>query len=470
VNNLINKRNLHLLLFSAGAALGLIGAFSSLKVAFAAAAALFVFALILLDYQKVTYAVGLYLVIDYLVRNVSSLSFLSSIWDELLFVFCVMIWFYKWLIHRKEKAYIWTPIEFPLIFFVGICIFSLLVNTPNFQIGVEGLRVVIQYTFWYFVIVQLLKTPSGAKKLLYLLVFTGAALALHGIYQYIIAIQMPTGWVDRVEQGIRTRVFSIIGSPNILGSLMVLLIPVSISFVIFEKKIFKKILFGCFAVIMTACLVFTHSRGAEISFIVAIAVFVLMFRDRRITIPAICAFIISIVLVGILVPTVIDRMLYMLSPEYMASSLKGGRMIRWLTGLEMLKGNLWLGVGLGHFGGAVAMNNDIPGTFYMDNYFLKTAVEMGLVGLTAFIILIYNALVWPLRTLFQMGRTRYSYIVQGLFAGMCGVTAHNLVENVFEVPMMVTYFWLFAGVAMFLGYKHSELQQKELVNSKAPPC
>jgi len=95
---------------------------------------------------------------------------------------------------------------------------------------------------------------------------------------------------------------------------------------------------------------------------------------------------------------------------------------------------------------------------------------MGVVGLTAFIILIYNALVWPLRTLFQMGRTRYSYIVQGLFAGMCGVTAHNLVENVFEVPMMVTYFWLFAGVAMFLGYKHSELQQKELVNSKAPPC
>jgi O-antigen ligase len=90
--------------------------------------------------------------------------------------------------------------------------------------------------------------------------------------------------------------------------------------------------------------------------------------------------------------------------------------------------------------------------FYMDNYYLKTAVEMGIVGLAAFAVLIGNALMWSLRALRRIRGSRYYYLVQGTFAGMCGVAAHNFVENVFEVPMMVTYFWLFAGVNIFLAY------------------
>jgi len=34
----------------------------------------------------------------------------------------------------------------------------------------------------------------------------------------------------------------------------------------------------------------------------------------------------------------------------------------------------------------------------------------------------------------------------GIIAGLCGVLVHNVVENIFEVPMMSTYFWLLLGI------------------------
>jgi O-antigen ligase len=230
---------------------------------------------------------------------------------------------------------------------------------------------------------------------------------------------------------------------------MVLLIPVSISLVFVEKQLMKRLAFGGIALVMTGCLLFTLSRSALISFMVAITLYALM-KDRRLILPMI----LGAVLIAILLPSVVDRFIYMLSPVYLESSLKGGRAIRWLTGWQMFTDNLWLGVGLGRFGGAVAMNHKdlFPDTYYMDNYMLKTAVEMGLIGITAFLLLLYNTILWSFRAIRITLENYYMNIAQGILAGMVGVIVHNFTENIFEVPMMVTYFWLFAGIIMYLGY------------------
>ena len=119
----------------------------------------------------------------------------------------------------------------------------------------------------------------------------------------------------------------------------------------------------------------------------------------------------------------------MLSSQYVASSIRGGRLRRLDAGLKILRDNLWIGVGLGHFGGAVAMNN-IPGSFYMDNYYLKTAIEMGLVGLAAFLALIFSVLSWSHRVLLRVKDKAKYELVLGAFSGMCGVLFHNLFENI----------------------------------------
>lgn len=430
-----------------GIVLGLFGAMISLKYALALLLGLCVISLFFLDYQRVLYVVAFYLILDHGIRQYTSLP---KLWGEMLFVFCIILWGYKWWTHRKETAYRWTPMEFPIFLFVGVSVFLLLFNSSHLRIGLEGFRVVVEYIFWFFITVQLLRTPRGARRLSYVLVFVGFLLALDGIYQYITNAPMPANWIDRSELvygSVRTRVYSIIGSPNILGSLMVLLIPVSVSLVYFEKKLLKKVLFSLIALSMVACLVFTSSRGAWVGFVIAIVVFALI-ADRKLLIPL---FVCSLVVL-LFVPSVRDRISYMLSPQYIASSQTGGRLGRAAQGIELLKQNLLMGVGFGRFGGAVAINNKIPNAFYSDNYYLKVVVETGILGLSAFLLMLYNVVAWSLRAIHSLKESPYRYLCQGILSGLCGVMVHCLFENIFEYTAMTVYFWMLVGIIMFLGF------------------
>lgn len=174
------------------------------------------------------------------------------------------------------------------------------------------------------------------------------------------------------------------------------------------------------------------------------------------------------VLVVALVPSVGNRIGYMLSPEYIESSLRGGRLVRWLTGLRILEFYPWLGVGLGQFGGAVAMNHQtsflvdlsVVKTFYMDNYYLKTAVESGIVGFSAFVMLMYSVIINSFRTLRSPLTKEGKELAIGIMAGLCGVIAHNWVENVFETPLMASVFWVFVGVIMAMWYSSNKAENK----------
>jgi O-antigen ligase len=209
---------------------------------------------------------------------------------------------------------------------------------------------------------------------------------------------------------------------------------------------------------MAASLVFTFSRGAWIGFAIACGFYILL-KDKRFVIPAI----IVAVLLVVCVPSVGNRIAYMLSPEYIESSLRGGRLVRWMTGLRILSFYPIFGVGLGHFGGAVAMNHNLQfmidcgyqRTFYMDNYFLKTAVESGIVGFTSFVILMYSVIINSYRTIrmsVKVGDKKTKELCIGIMSGLLGVIVHNWVENVFETPLMASVFWVFVGVIMAVWY------------------
>jgi O-antigen ligase len=456
----LNKRTISIIILAglfAGAALALV----PVMVLIAVIAGLLFTAAMLLDYSRFLYILGFYVLIDYTSRYILQSPLLSSYWDELLLVFAVCLWFYKWIVYRKQKGYKATPLDIPIIFFIVVAFCLLLINSPVMAIGVAGFRQVVQQIFWYFIVAQLISSGKNVRRLLYITVFIGGLLGFHGIYQYITKAEMPSYWVDRLEAGITTRVFSIVGSPNILGSLMVLLIPVSISFIISEEKLLKKYIFGIITAAMCAALVFTSSRSAWIGFIVAMGVYFWL-KDKRL----IVLLVIAVFAAYAFVPTISNRINYLLSPQYLISSATGGRVARWTIGLEALKQHPWFGLGLGQFGGAVAQNFKIPDAFYLDNYFLKTAVEMGLVGLAAFCILIYNVLAWGIRAVKRTANPRDLSIAQGIYAGLIGVIVPNFVENVFEVPMMVAYFWIFAAALIYLGFTSQQTEVKTVWSAK----
>ena len=352
-----------------------------------------------------------YAVLDYGFRITGGM--LAGLWDELLFFGVVATYVGHLIVRGKALDYRLTALDVPIFIFAGVSIFLLLFNSPELHIAIDGIRVVIQYLLWYFVAINLIRDKLVAKRILNILLWTTVLISFHGIYQYVVGVEIPTSWYDsRFETSVTTRVFSIIGSPNILGSLLVLMIPINLAFVINEQRWVKKLMYfgGPLAV-----------GGA---------------------------------IIMLAVPQIGDRIAYMLSPQYMESSARGGRIARWTMAIEAIKANPWFGEGIGRFGGATAMRH-IPGSLYTDNFYLKTLAEMGIVGFTAFIYLLYRGCIEAARVLRQLkeGQDRELFnLGVGIFTGLIGVLAHNGVENVFEVPMMSSYFWLL--LAMIISFRY----------------
>ena len=209
-----------------------------------------------------------YGVIDYILRTF--ISSFASVWDEAFLCCLVLLWIYKWITSRKEEGYKSSPVDLPLIIFICAMFVVLMVNSSDFSIALEGFRAIVQYTLWYFVAIQLVKDLKWAKIIVTTFAIIAGIMAFHGIYQYIIGVEMPAGWVDQNEVGVRTRVYSILTSPNIFGSMLTLATPMTISLALVAENKKGKVIYGFLALCMTASLVFTFSRGAWLGFAVAL--------------------------------------------------------------------------------------------------------------------------------------------------------------------------------------------------------
>ncbi len=407
---------------------------------------------------------ALYLPLDYVIRAVLP-EFVGSVWDEALILAAAAYLFWHTSMKRSPICSKATTLDGYLILFFCGGFFLMCAVSPNMGIAVAGYRAVVEYMVWFFLVIRLIENDQDFAIFYGTLVAMGAALALHGIYQFIIAAPIPAGWVSQTEQSVRTRVYSLTGSPNIMGSLLVLLAPMAAGIAYYSKKIQVKVLAVCCTGLMCLSCIFTFSKGAWGGLVVAVLIFA-VFLDRRL-----------IALMGaagagalLFIPSVANRITYMFTADYVAASNRAGRAVRWSTGLGLLKrSNPLLGFGLGRFGGAVAMQNQVIDEagfkyFYMDNYYLKTLVEMGYIGITLFAILLIGLILWCLRSigrtkLNDMDRTRV--LAVSLFSGMAGVLVHCVFENIFEVPYMTAYFWSMGAAVLYLGYFRKPKPRKQ---------
>ncbi len=389
------------------------------------------------------YVPAFYIFIDYILRHFKALESLASIWDELLFVGMILILLIESIRSKGQLKYRFTALDIPVAIFVLIGVTHVLIVKPELSIAIEGFRAMFQYVLWYFVMTQYIKTPQQARRIMYIFVLTGLFLGLHATYQYVAGVEMPGNWVDSTEV-VRTRAFSIIGSPNILGSLFVLFTPMGVAMTLIQKSWKGKTLFGAVTLIMGLGLVFTLSRGAWLALAGGLF-FAAILLNRRLVIHLSALGGIVLLAGG----SFVNRLLYIFSPVYLFKSASGGRLYRWKEGLIAWSESKVFGLGLGRFGGAVATNNKLS-PFYLDNYYIKTLVEMGIFGLAALFLMMLVLWGYCSSIVMRQRTVVFKIITIGFCSGIVGVILHNGVENIFEVPAMVVYFWTsVAAISVF---------------------
>lgn len=376
-----------------------------------------------------------FVVVDYIIRRVSFLSRFGSIWDELLLIIIFGYILISRIFSGGKIKYNFTPMDLPVIIYIILGICHVFIKSPELGVAIEGFRSVYQHILWYFIATQLIRTREDSEKVINLMMLIGLFLGLHSLYQYIMKVPMPGNWVD-VNENITTRAFSIIGSPNILGVIFVLFIPIGVSMMFAAKDRNKRIFYFATVGFMTIGLLLTMSRGAWLAFAFGMLIYILALLPKLIF--PFMGLGGAFILFG---GSLSERLLYMLTPTYMMKSSKGGRLYRWAAGIRIWQRDKIFGLGLGRYGGAVAMNNNLA-PFYLDNYYLKTLSEMGLYGIGGLLFVIVSFVISSIKIIRSQGNLKDRIITVGLFSGCVGVLTQNFVENIFEVPAMIIYFWI----------------------------
>lgn len=401
-------------------------------------------------------AVGGYVLIDWLLRDALAVPVLSSVWDEGLLIFSVFWIVYTRMRSQKPLSVGANVLDLPILLFlaVGLLLMGLVDPYPSIQL--TGYRATVQYLLWFFIVTRLVQNDRDFMRVYLTLVGVAAILALHGIYQYIACVPMPSNWVAQAETAVRTRVYSIFGSPNIMGDFMVMFVPMTVALAYHTKNRTAQAFAWLGAMVMCVCCLFTMSRGAWVAMAFTIVLYILLVDRRLFWVMLVCAAAL------VFVPFVRTRIGFLFTDDFVQANTNGGRAGRWALGLEHLhESNPLLGYGLGMFGGAVAMQNQVIDNieyFYMDNYYLKILVEMGYFGLITFIVMLIGMISAALRSLFRTAKDfrtaeKPMYpLVAGMFTGLVGVLIHCYFENIFEEPYMMVYFWTIAALIVYAGF------------------
>ena len=401
-------------------------------------------------------ALGGYVVIDWLLRDVLKIALLASVWDELLILFCLFWIVWQRTGRKTPRAIGANPLDLPVavFFIVGLVLMSIVDPYPSIQLS--GYRATVQYILWFFLITRLVRDDRDFMRVYITLCAVAFVLALHGIYQYIVRVPMPSNWVAAAETAVRTRVYSIFGSPNIMGDFMVLFVPMTVALAYHTKRPAAQACAWLAAIVMCVACLFTMSRGAWVAMAAAIVTFILLVDRRLFWLLLVAACVL------VLIPFVRTRIGFLFTDDFVAANTNGGRAGRWENGLAHLaSANPATGFGLGMFGGAVAMQNQVldgVDYFYMDNYYLKILVEMGWLGLASFVLMMLGMIAAALRSLYRTAKDRRTEerpmypLCAGMFAGLIGVLVHCYGENIFEEPYMMVYFWLIAGLTVWAGF------------------
>ncbi|WP_054971369.1 O-antigen ligase family protein [Alicyclobacillus ferrooxydans] len=373
------------------------------------------------------YALTAFPLVDFALR-MQHIHPLGVIWDKVVMLVLVVLAVMRWADGYRQQPFHWQRYAGWFIVYALALMFSGLSHPLT---SLQGFRIDVYYILYAFLI-PFVVGPKDVPKLLHAVALVMILVAVHGVFQYVIKVPNPHSWQD-LGESLRTRVFSVMQSPNELGSYMALATPFLFGLFLYETDRWRKAiyLFGIVFAVMTLFLTFT--RGAWFALAIAVLIMATLFERRLL---------IVLVVLGIaafFLPAIHHRIADLFSPVYWIKSSQSGRVYRWIMAYDKMSNNPLFGVGLGKFGGAVA--SQYSGGLYSDNYYAKTLGETGLIGLTLFLIMHLALFAEIFRKTVRKAKGRVRFLVIGAATGLLAVLIHNAMENVFEfAPMAITYF------------------------------
>lgn len=303
-------------------------------------------------------------------------------------------WLAKQLSVRSEWPEKAHYINAPMGWLFGIALVTMFANIDRLSAmgtigdGLKRLATLAGFVLAYSIVIALVQRRSEALKVVRLLVLLGAVAASIALIERLTDAN-PLGSVlgllqfekyqatETMRRAAGLRAYGTAGHPIEFGALMSLLLPLSTYLVFEAKNAGRKLLYLASTVLIVAGMFAAVSRSSLIASILGLLLLAALSKPSRgLVIVAI------MVLAGFVVmkqfPELTRTLQTMLDPDWIRreeASAYSGRMEDWPVVWKMVRTSPLIGVGYDLF--------DAKANFFLDNQYLKFAIEIGVLGLAA---------------------------------------------------------------------------------------
>ncbi len=355
----------------------------------------------------------------------------------------------------QRRTVVGTRLAGPVLLYVGLAITSLILGL-DYSLSPERLRLffkAINSTLLFFSVANCLESKVDLRRLTIALMVCGViasviALLLLALPKSAAAdllralgpIGYPTG-PDVLRPIADTDILRAIGSsvdPNVLGGLLMMVSALLAGQLASTRPLLTRRWLCLMLAVAVAGLLLTYSRSALGGLLIGATV-IGVYRDRRV--------LVALVIAALLLPLVPQS-------EVILGRLQSGlafqdrgaamRLDEYRNALAVISQYPWFGVGFGE-------SPSIDLFLGVSSIYLLIGQEMGLVGLSSF-LLILALLGWEVVKGLALTRDEEMRgVLQGLAAALIAATSAGLLDHYYVnvvFPHMIGLFWLYVGMAM----------------------
>ncbi|RMD94502.1 MAG: hypothetical protein D6813_02110 [Calditrichaeota bacterium] len=358
--------------------------------------------------------------------------------DDFLLLIIGISWLVRMAIYKELGLILKTKINRPIFYYIFVCFIStalgILAGRVKLVTGVLFVIKYIEYFVVFFMVTHLLHQKKQIKNFLIALFITCIIVCLIAI------AQIPSG--ERVTAPFEGSS----GEPNTLGGYLVFMLALVVGLILHLKVTRYRIFLGGLAGLIILPLLYTLSRSSWIALIPMYLTLIITTHYR-------------IFLVGMLILVVL------LGPIFLPASVKERinytfqkkKIVEWQAQI----GNVTLDtsssarlhdwkLAFKAFLKKPVLGYGITGWHFIDSQYVRTLVELGLVGLIVFLSMIYAILKETWLIYRQVTPPSEKGLAFGLFLGTIGLLTHSIGANTFIIVRIMEPFWFIVGMVIML--------------------
>ena len=358
--------------------------------------------------------------------------------EDLLLVVIGFSWFAKNAVYKELGLFLKTPLNKPILYYLLACVvstgFGIMAGRVEVKTGFFFVVKYFEYIIVFFMLVNHVEKTDQIKRFIFCLLLTCFITSIIGI------LQIPGG--GRVSAPFEGEV----GEPNTFGGYLVFLGAIAAGLFYKAENMRAKILLALLMVAIVPSLLFTQSRSSYLAAIPACMALGFLTERKVIVIGLIM---VSFVLSSLFLPSQVKnriRFTYtqrehpgqqVMMGDVRLDTSTSARLRSWQAGISAWTKRPILGYG-------------VTGYSFMDAQFPRVLVETGIIGLAAFIYLLYSIYKLVISNLKRLKTPYLQGIVIGFLAGYIGLLFHAIGANTFIIVRIMEPFWFFAGIIVVL--------------------